>query len=129
MSDPHWGYVRIPDSIPDIMTAAQFAAMNRAADLQPERRLLAAMLLDAIAVVRGHRGAGLRRDGQKTAIAEAREWLASDGSDSLFSFRGACAELDLDPVTLRKQIVAKGHGALRLPGSSGIGRILVSATA
>jgi len=59
---------------------------------EPERRLLVAMLLDAIEDLQS------RRDGRR---AEVLAWVAATDVCWPLSFVTVCGALDLDPVTLR----------------------------
>jgi hypothetical protein len=71
------------------------ALVRRLADLserEPERRLLVAMLLDAIEDLQSHHGG--RR-------AEALAWVAAMDVCWPLSFVTVCGALDVDPVTLR----------------------------
>jgi len=97
------------DDIPVAHLASRFADM-------PEKRLLLAVLLDAIIQ--------LRRPGS-TAALEAARWIQGEGeSESPFSFRAVCEALGLDPSYLtrgvsawaRNQTTAGPHNsALRRP--------------
>ena len=71
------------------------ALVRRLTDLserEPERRLLAAMLLDAIEDLQS------QRDGRR---AEVLAWVAATDVCWPLSFVTVCGALDLDPVTLR----------------------------
>jgi hypothetical protein len=71
--------------------------MSRLADM-PEKRLMLAVLLDAIIQ--------LRRPGS-TGAAEAAAWIAGDGAaDQPFSFRALCEALGLDPAYLTRGVYA-----------------------
>lgn len=71
--------------------------MSRFADM-PEKRLMLAVLLDAIIQ--------LRRTGSTGAV-EAAAWIAADGAaDEPFSFRAVCEALGLDPVYLTRGVYA-----------------------
>jgi hypothetical protein len=71
------------------------ALVRRLTDLserEPERRLLVAMLLDAIEDLQS------QRDGRR---AEVLAWVAATDVCWPLSFVTVCGALDLDPVTLR----------------------------
>jgi hypothetical protein len=74
--------------------------------LQPEARLLLAVLEDAVRVWRqcgrlqGRRAARLR--------AELGAWLLSDAADHPFAFASICEHLDIDPGHLRAKLALGG---------------------
>jgi hypothetical protein len=71
--------------------------MSRLADM-PEKRLMLAVLLDAIIQ--------LRRPGSTGAV-EAAAWIAGEGAaDGPFAFRALCEALGLDPVYLTRGVYA-----------------------
>ncbi|HEY2389095.1 MAG TPA: hypothetical protein VGK30_19250 [Candidatus Binatia bacterium] len=71
--------------------------MSRLADM-PEKRLMLAVLLDAIIQ--------LRRPGSTGAI-EAASWIAGEREpDQPFSFRALCEALGLDPAYLTRGVYA-----------------------
>ncbi len=75
----------------------QLEQMSRLADM-PEKRLMLAVLLDAIIQ--------LRRPGS-TGAAEAAAWIRSGGpSDEPFSFRAVCEALGIDPGYLTRGVHA-----------------------
>lgn len=81
---------------------------SRLADM-PEKRLMLAVLLDAIVQ--------LRRPGS-TGAAEASRWIHGehDADDSTFSFRSVCDALGLDPEYLSRGVFgwARGGDVVRL---------------
>jgi len=71
--------------------------MSRLADM-PEKRLMLAVLLDAIIQ--------LRRPGSTGAV-EAAAWIAGEHApDQPFSFRALCEALGLDPTYLTRGVYA-----------------------
>jgi len=86
--------------------------MSRLADM-PEKRLMLAVLLDAIVQ--------LRRPGS-TGAAEAAAWITGAGHDEPFSFRALCEALGLDPVYLTRGVYAWARGAAPVGGSSRLRR-------
>lgn len=106
----------------DAVLPAQFwNGHNHGAD--PERRLMAAVLEDAIALcVRSiaSRDATLARDAE-----EADQWLSSDERVGPFAFASICDALDLDADAVREAIARlRGRRAafVRPRSSSGRGR-------
>src|SRR5205823_2219864 len=69
--------------------------------LQPELRLMRAVLEDALIVVTGPAGAGHRR-----LVLEGAAWLASGDESYLFSFLRICEALDLDASRLRSRVAS-----------------------
>jgi hypothetical protein len=70
--------------------------------MQPERQLMAAVLVDAVATWRRCRQA---RDGRARALfAEVVAWLDDPGTAWPFSFGRICAELELDPDRIRRML-------------------------
>jgi hypothetical protein len=75
---------------------------SRVADM-PEKRLMLAVLLDAIVQ--------LRRPGS-TGAAEASRWIhgENDADDTAFSFRSVCDALGLDPEYLSRGVFGWARG-------------------
>lgn len=71
-----------------------------------ELRLLAAVLEDAVNV--------LRKRPRSRAGREAREWLASRDASWPFAYERICEALDLDPDRVRREVATPGP-VLRLP--------------
>jgi hypothetical protein len=88
---------------PEALLPAQFYGPRRqASDLRPVRRLLIAMLVDAIRCFQTSFGA--TQSEKRLEFAEARGWIFSDENDGPFSFRTVCEALDLEPKTIRKSL-------------------------
>jgi hypothetical protein len=68
-------------------------------DRQPERQLVAAVLLDTIELLRKTRDATDERARRRRAAVEA--WFAATDRGWPFSFVSICAALDLDPDVVR----------------------------
>ena len=66
-----------------------------------ELRLMAAVLEDAINV--------LRKRPRSRAGREAREWVASKDGSWPFAFERICDALDLDSESVRRQVTANGR--------------------
>lgn len=84
-----------PDSsVPEALLPAQyFDRIAGGLHEMPEKRLMAAVLLDALV--------HLQRQGSSGA-AEVRAWIAGDDPGSLFSFQTVCESLGLDPDYLAR---------------------------
>lgn len=83
---------------PAVLLPSQFADM-RAPEVPPVRRLLVAVLEDAVRTYQ--RGLSLSGEYADRAVRETEAWFASDEIDSPFTFVAICAALDLDPDHLR----------------------------
>ena len=75
-------------------------ASHHGANLQPEKRLMLAVLEDAVATLQ--RGALTTTRSVSTAAEEARQWVLDDRTDLPFSFVNICHVLGLDPAYLRQ---------------------------
>ncbi len=92
-------------SVPDALLPAQyFERVAGNAREMPEKRLMAAVLLDALVQ--------LQREGSSNA-AEVRAWIAGAGRGHLFSFDNVCDALGLDPGYLARGLAGKPHIAPR----------------
>jgi hypothetical protein len=90
---------------PDTLLSAQyFDTLRRKTLLEPERRLVLAILDDAIACYRDNL---LSRSAKKKRLFdEAEEWIVTPGNDWIFSFDQVCETLGFNPEYIR-------HGLLR----------------
>ncbi|MGH7773347.1 MAG: hypothetical protein ACREQA_14065 [Candidatus Binatia bacterium] len=81
---------------PDTLLPAQYLeTFRRKAHLEPEKRLMLAVLEDAIACFQKYVHA---RDGKgKAMFRDAEEWIVEEGSDWLFSFGNICEVLGFNP--------------------------------
>ena len=85
---------------PDTLVPAQyFDRLGGDAAFQPEKRLMLAVLEEAIATFQRH-ALSDRRRGQRQ-VEEVEEWIAGNGHEWPFSFANICGALDLDPEYLR----------------------------
>jgi hypothetical protein len=85
---------------PDILLPNQyFAAFRRGRAVEGERRLMLAVLEDA---VDSYRKYALARDPREQAcFLEAREWFFSNDRTWLFAFENICDVLEMNPDYLR----------------------------
>ena len=66
----------------------------------PRRRLMSAMLIDA---VRSYQAKFKKhQSGRRQEFAEVQSWLFSCRDDGPFSFRAVCDELEIDPEAVRQ---------------------------
>jgi hypothetical protein len=77
--------------------------------MEPERRLMAAVLEDAIHCYR--RESGRERRERSRLFREAAEWFASDDATWPFSCVNVCAALDIDLGCLRATLAREAEGS------------------
>jgi len=90
---------------PDTLLASQyFDRVRGRAGIDGERRLMVAVLEDAVTTYMKQAGA---TDPQRADLfADAEAWIESDDAVSFYSFENVCAVLDLDPEYLRRGLRA-----------------------
>ena len=97
-------------SVPDVMLPEQYfdRLASRTSD-SPERRLLFAVLLDAIIQLQRRNTSG---------SAEAERWIRNDtDSDSPFAFRNVCEALGIEPGYLQRGLLSwRRSQVVTLPG-------------
>ena len=100
---------------PDTLLPSQFFdRVRRRSEHDPERRLMIAVLEDAVDVYRKQAGANDQRGQQ--LFSEAEEWIEDADRTWLFSFQNICDVLDLDADYLRRGLHAlkeKARGSRR----------------
>ena len=97
---------------PDTLLASQyFDRVRRRAALGGERRLMVAVLEDAVATYLKH--AGAEEPLARELFAEVEAWVESDEAIWLYSFANVCAVLDLDADYLRRGLRARKARAAR----------------
>jgi hypothetical protein len=69
------------------------------AELAPEKKLMLAVLEDAVRCFQTHHTA--RKGHQKREFEKAQRWLFDFCGDWVFSFESICSELELDPLYVR----------------------------
>jgi DNA-directed RNA polymerase sigma subunit (sigma70/sigma32) len=85
----------------DTLLPAQFWAALADPRSEPEKRLMVAVLEEAIAlVVNAHGGS----DDRRSAVREARRWFASDDNSTPFAFATICDILGLDVGRVRQAL-------------------------
>ncbi|HEV8342600.1 MAG TPA: hypothetical protein VGR30_09545 [Candidatus Binatia bacterium] len=89
---------------PDTLISEQYLdTFRRRSHLEPEKRLMLAVLEDAVACfqkyvsARDHRG--------KAMFLEAEEWILEKGSDWLLSFENICEVLGMNPHYVRQGLM------------------------
>ncbi len=85
---------------PDTLVPSQyFDRVGADAAYQPEKRLMLAVLEEAIATFQRHVVARTRRS--QRLVEEVEEWVAGGNGDWPFSFANVCAALDIEAEYLR----------------------------
>jgi hypothetical protein len=70
----------------------------------PERRLMSAVLEDALSILLAPRPLGRRDRAQR---AETERWLLANDFTWPFSFVNVCRALDVDPASLRHDVASR----------------------
>ena len=86
----------------DTMLPSQFWAALADPRTEPEKRLMVAVLEEAIALVVNDFGAG--GDDRRSAVREAERWFASDDRSGPFAFMTICDVLGLDADRVRQAL-------------------------
>ena len=86
---------------PDTLLPDQYLdTFRRKLHLEPEKKLMLAVLEDAIACFQKYVSA---RDGKgKILFQDAEDWILEENCDWLFSFANVCETLGFDPAYLRR---------------------------
>jgi hypothetical protein len=107
---------------PDALASAHFYEnTKRTYHANPELRLMAAVLEDAVATLTTDQRRCSRR--QRREFAEAMRWVVdAGGDDRVFSFANVCASLAIDPEYLRAGLICKVNQIRDTPASVVRGR-------
>ena len=90
---------------PDTLLPEQYLdTFRRKLHLEPEKKLMLAVLEDAVACYAGKLKAP--RENPKILRRQAAFWLSVDDWGSPFSFNNVCEALALDPTALRERILS-----------------------
>ena len=107
---------------PDSLATTQFEdTMHRATPLEPEKKLLLAVLEDAVICFQDNFFARERK--KRLLFEETEQWIFSERSDRLFAFESLCHSLNLNPHYIRhglrqwQESRLKGQTRLPLNGS------------
>jgi hypothetical protein len=88
---------RHDEPVPTSRALPHFTAV--ATSLQPEKRLLLAVLEDAVNTLQHYATVSSGRG--RHIFVDAAEWFASTAADRLFDFESICQALGLDPSYIR----------------------------
>jgi hypothetical protein len=90
---------------PDTLLPSQyFAILRRKGAHEPERRLVVAVLEDAVDCFQKHIHA--RDDKARRLFLDAEEWICSQDRSWPFSFENVCDLLQINPAYLRRGLIA-----------------------
>ena len=91
---------------PDVFLPSQFyGSGGLSRQLDGEKRLMIAILKDAVECLNKYRGA--RSSLGSSQYQNALEWIEDEGTEWLFSFNNICDLLGFDPDYLRKVLIKK----------------------
>ncbi len=94
---------------PDTLLSEQYLeTYRRKTHLEPEKRLMLAILEDAVSCFQKYVSA--HKPKEKALFQEVEEWLMEKESDRFFSFENICESLGLDTNYLRKGLVQWKEG-------------------
>jgi hypothetical protein len=85
---------------PEVILPSQFFSAVPAVTERPEKRLMLAVLQDAVATLLKH--AGSAGSGSRRLVREAEQWINARNHDWPFSFENICGVLNLDPAAMRE---------------------------
>ena len=89
---------------PDTLLSAQyFDTLRRKTLLEPEKRLMLAILEDAINCYQDNLFS--RRPKNKRLFEETEEWITTPGGDWIFSFDNVCESLGFNPEYARRGLL------------------------
>jgi hypothetical protein len=91
---------------PDVFLPSQFyGSGGLSRQLDGEKRLMIAILKDAVECLNKYRGA--QSSLGSSQYQNALEWIEDEGTEWLFSFNNICDLLGFDPDYLRKVLIKK----------------------
>jgi hypothetical protein len=89
---------------PDTLLSAQyFDNLRRKSLLEPEKRLMLAILEDAVSRYQDNLLSQDKRG--KRLFADAEDWIVEAGSDWIFSFENVCEALGFNPAYVRQGLL------------------------
>jgi hypothetical protein len=88
---------------PDFLLSAQYFGNLRKTLLEPEKKLMFAILEDAISCYQNNLTAHSVRG--KRFFEETKSWIAAVGNDWIFSFENVCEALGLNPQYVRQGLL------------------------
>ena len=98
--DEKLAYLFQPDTL---LSAQYFDKLRRKTVLEPEKRLMLALLDDAIRCFKDNLSA--QTDRKKKLFEETERWIVDTGSDWIFSFDHVCETLGFSPEYMRQGLL------------------------
>lgn len=94
---------------PDVLLPEEYLdTYRRKSHVEPEKRLMLAILEDAVGCYQKHIDA--RKPREKTMFQESEEWIFETDSSWLFSFESICEYLGIEPEYFRKRLLKWKQG-------------------
>jgi hypothetical protein len=93
---------------PDAMLPSQFFAMGRGAPIGGERKLMVAVLEDALRCFQKLMDSTDPK--QQQLFREAEKWITTDNPSWFFSFANVCETLDINPDYVREGLMKWREG-------------------
>jgi hypothetical protein len=101
-----------------VLPSQFFSRIQIDASLQPEKRLMLAVLEDAVGTFQKY--VGSRERAAQRLFSDVEEWFGSDDQEWPFSFGNICNALDLDVAYMRRGLRTwqeRQQTAIRIDGS------------
>ena len=106
---------------PSILTPEQYYDERRDdSALRPIKRLMLAILEDALRCM--HKHAGAKNGGRRRMYREAEQWLCGESGNAIFSFTVVCETLGIEPEYLRSGLRHWRETELRGESGQRVGR-------
>ena len=83
-----------------LLPVEYFETFRRTIPIEPEKKLMLAVLADALTCFQKYLSARKRKG--KNLFRDADEWIFGDNDDHLFSFENICEVIGLDPQYVRR---------------------------
>lgn len=96
---------------PEVILPSQFFGAARAASERPEKRLMLAVLQDAVATLLKHSGSN--RPAGRRMVREVQQWITAREARWPFSFENICSALGFDAGAIREglQRITEGRAS------------------
>lgn len=120
LSDPLYGEGKAhPLFRPDIILPSQYRdSLRRRTPQDPEKRLMLAVLEDAVACFRN--GLHARDHRRRELFKDSEAWIAEENGDWLFSFEHICDLLGVDARSIRNELLKWKNETVTRPRPSRI---------
>jgi hypothetical protein len=98
----------------DTLMQAEYMEDLRRSQPDPEKRLMLAIMQDAVAYYRRNTGKQLGK--RRRIFLEVENWIKDRENDSLFSFTNICETLGIDPDYLARGLCCEPASGASVPG-------------